>query len=602
MQAKHKKTRSLTTFDSKESNHDEDQRKNSNEQKLYEAIQKNNVSKIMDLLQKEVDIDWQNPEDNLKTPLHVAIESGNSISVALVLGKGAKIHLRDSKGRAALNVAIQSNNKEVLNLLANRTVSSLEQELLKDHSGKVLQNGNHSHLQNGSPSHQNGNHSKSSYLDANDKKRLQDVTTNSAFFHPTSLFRTHFARQSLISEMLQISHFQTIYNIFVAIFCIAFTNILLSNYMEKGVFLEFDLFFWCFGQFGNAALIWLALFCLSFTAYFLQEIIVRKALSPRFAYAIHALTILAMYSFLPWYVVMRAYPPATAFAISAEMVRLTMKMHSYLMVNMQLRHAKERKSTDESVKEYPGNVSLGDYWMFLWFPTLIYQPSYPRTESVRISFVIKRFGDSFLCILFTYAIFVRYCIPHFSEFVGNYTNLVMGVFHVMIPGIAVNLLGFYGILHSWLNAFAELTRFADRHFYSDWWNSTGWGTYYRKWNAVVHNFLHRHLFMDAVETYGAGKHTALWLTFIISAIVHEYIIAIGLGFYKPILLIMFVVPGVLFIYLTKFFKGNRMWNIFMWAMLIVGHGMLVGLYSRAWYFTYHSPRTEFHFLDYIWIV
>lgn len=65
---------------------------------------------------------------------------------------------------------------------------------------------------------------------------------------------------------------------------------------------------------------------------------------------------------------------------------------------------------------------------------------------------------------------------------------------------------------------------------------------------------------------------------------------------------MFVVPGVLFIYLTKVMKGNRMWNIFMWAMLIIGHGMLVGLYSRAWYFHYYSPKEEFHFLDYIWIV
>ena len=354
-----------------------------------------------------------------------------------------------------MNVAVQTNNKEILNLLANRTVISLEQEILKEHNEEVAYNS------------MNGTHYNSSVnIDLSERKKLNDMgrmhSTN--FTHPASLFRTHFARQSLISEMLQISHFQTIYNIFIAVFCIAFTNILLNNYAEKGVFIEFDLFFWCFGQISDAALVWFVFFCLSFSAYILQLGIIKNVLSPRVAYTIHAVIIVGMYSFLPWWAVkVRKYPPATAFAISAEMARLSMKMHSFLMVNMQLRQAKEMKSTDESVKEYPGNVTFKNYWMFLWFPTLIYQPSYPRNDSIRISFVLKSFGDSLLCILFTYAIFVRYFLPHFNEFHGNYTDLALGIFQVMLPGIAVNILGFYGILHSWLNAFAELTRFADRY-------------------------------------------------------------------------------------------------------------------------------------------
>lgn len=35
----------------------------------------------------------------------------------------------------------------------------------------------------------------------------------------------------------------------------------------------------------------------------------------------------------------------------------------------------------------------------------------------------------------------------------------------MLPGTMVLVLGFFAILHSWLNAFAEMTRFADRMFY-----------------------------------------------------------------------------------------------------------------------------------------
>src|SRR5690606_7158171 len=117
-------------------------------------------------------------------------------------------------------------------------------------------------------------------------------------------------------EMLQISHFQTIYNIFVAIFCIAFTNTLLGNYMDKGVIIEFDLLLWCFGQATNAALVWLCIFGASFVAYFLQRGIVRGRISIRVAFIIHGILIGSMYMMLPWYVVgVRRYPPATAFAI-----------------------------------------------------------------------------------------------------------------------------------------------------------------------------------------------------------------------------------------------------------------------------------------------
>ena len=50
----------------------------------------------------------------------------------------------------------------------------------------------------------------------------------------------------------------------------------------------------------------------------------------------------------------------------------------------------------------------------------------------------------------------------------------------VLPGIATYLLAFFGLLHCWMNLFAELTRFADRTFYADWWNTTSFSSYYRK--------------------------------------------------------------------------------------------------------------------------
>ena len=35
----------------------------------------------------------------------------------------------------------------------------------------------------------------------------------------------------------------------------------------------------------------------------------------------------------------------------------------------------------------------------------------------------------------------------------------------MLPGMLLLIVGFFALLHSWMNAFAEMTRFADRMFY-----------------------------------------------------------------------------------------------------------------------------------------
>lgn len=51
----------------------------------------------------------------------------------------------------------------------------------------------------------------------------------------------------------------------------------------------------------------------------------------------------------------------------------------------------------------------------------------------------------------------------------------------------------------------------------------------------------------------------------------QYVIAVSMGFYKPIMMLMFLIPGVLFIYFTKLFgRNSRGWNVFMWSMLIIG--------------------------------
>jgi hypothetical protein len=58
-----------------------------------------------------------------------------------------------------------------------------------------------------------------------------------------------------------------------------------------------------------------------------------------------------------------------------------------------------------------------------------------------------------------------------------------------------------------------------------------------------------------------------------------------MGFFLPILGVLFTGPGLIFILLTRN-KTHRVWNIFMWLMLTTGNAFLMVIYIRE----YHARR------------
>ncbi len=74
---------------------------------------------------------------------------------------------------------------------------------------------------------------------------------NKIFEQPKSenIFQSHFPRDSAITELMGISHFQTIYNIFAAIFTISFLHTFVANYLESGTWLDLEILIWAFRDF-----------------------------------------------------------------------------------------------------------------------------------------------------------------------------------------------------------------------------------------------------------------------------------------------------------------------------------------------------------------
>lgn len=141
---------------------------------------------------------------------------------------------------------------------------------------------------------------------------------------------------------------------------------------------------------------------------------------------------------------------------------------------------------DNSTEQFKTELILcpgfSSYLYFLFAPTLVYKDNYPRTSRIKWRNVFSHFAQVIGCIIYVYYVFNRFCIPVFQNLSNEHLTLKMFVFSLLnctLPGTLLLLLAFYGFLHCWLNAFAELLRFGDRMFYKDWWNSTNFSNYYR---------------------------------------------------------------------------------------------------------------------------
>jgi sterol O-acyltransferase len=122
-----------------------------------------------------------------------------------------------------------------------------------------------------------------------------------------------------------------------------------------------------------------------------------------------------------------------------------------------------------------------------------------------------------------------------------------------------------------------------RRFYDDWWNSTSFAEFSRKWNLPVHEFLLRHVYLDAMRRRGLGPDAALYLTYLVSIAVHEIILWGAMGLVTPYLAVLSTAQFPLMSLLRlPAFRGKRLGNMLFWAGLMVGVTGLIVLYAREY--------------------
>ncbi|KAL3483795.1 MBOAT, membrane-bound O-acyltransferase family-domain-containing protein [Aspergillus germanicus] len=293
-----------------------------------------------------------------------------------------------------------------------------------------------------------------------------------------------------------------------------------------------------------------------------------------------------------------------------QVIIVSLKSYSYALTNRDLRRAMlGSPSTDFEIPElykscpYPRNITIGNLAYFLLAPTLVYQPVYPRTPHIRWSFVGKRMFE-FVCLaVVIWLLSAQYAAPLLRNSTEKIAVLHFG--SILERGLKLStislviwLAGFYALFQSLLNGLAEIMRFGDREFYTDWWNSPSFGVYWRSWNRPVYTFMKRHVYMPLV-TRGWSSTAAGTVVFAVSAVLHEVLVGvpthnlIGVAF----MAMLFQLPLILLTAPFEKFKsplGKAIGNSLFWVTFcVLGQPLGTLLYFFAWQAKYGSvSRTQ----------
>lgn len=106
-------------------------------------------------------------------------------------------------------------------------------------------------------------------------------------------------------------------------------------------------------------------------------------------------------------------------------------------------------------------------------PTLIYRDTYLKAPHRSKKTIFIELSNFLLSIYYGFILFKSFIKDPMLELRDNLTfmGFLFGILKLMMPSTFAFILVFFGLFHSWMNAWAELLRFPDRTFYLDWWTS-----------------------------------------------------------------------------------------------------------------------------------
>lgn len=235
---------------------------------------------------------------------------------------------------------------------------------------------------------------------------------------------------------------------------------------------------------------------------------------------------------------------------------------------------------------YPRNVNLINFIEFSCLPVLVYEPKYPRTTEIDYVNIIEKFFVIGGIIVFNWFLMEHFILPVVIRTISTPATpsvYAEAMLETMVPLQIFVILCFYVVFECILGANAEVLRMADRETYSDWWNSTTFEEFSRKWNKPVHEFLLRHVHIEAQHWLGLPRGIAAVITFMYSIVAHEVVLLAMFGIFRPYLgfFSIFQIP-LWYIMRSPVFQGKVLGNIVFWTCLTIAWPLMTVLYCREY--------------------
>lgn len=271
------------------------------------------------------------------------------------------------------------------------------------------------------------------------------------------------------------------------------------------------------------------------------------------------------------YIIYRDWHIIHIMIVFIECVVLLMKMHSYTRVQIQSVRSSTTTRQDQSFRSF---------CLFLFFPTLVYQHHFPRTRSIRLWYLMEKLSALILAFAMFYVIVTKHVIPVLND--SGVNDPVLVISNLLLPFVGCYLMTWFVIFECICNIAAEITMYAKRDFYGDWWNSTTFEEFARKWNRPVHEFLFHHVYLEGRKSFQMSRSSAMFLTFFLSAAVHECCFIVV---FRAVRMYHFVIhmSEIGCIVFVNGLKGTRVGNYFYWLAMAFGLPLQAVLYCREYH-------------------
>jgi len=209
---------------------------------------------------------------------------------------------------------------------------------------------------------------------------------------------------------------------------------------------------------------------------------------------------------------------------------------------------------------------------------LVYWYDYPKRENIRWKFVFIRILLTLLGFLCMYIMQCETIIPLLKT--PKTFNIIHRTVMMVIPQFLMWIMYFFTVWDWMLNVIGEVTKFGDREFYEDWWNSLNYYDFNKKWNKVVHEYFYRHVYAEAVHTWYWSRGAASLWVFFISGLLHEIMMILVFRRLRPVFLtiIMFQVPYTKLLRRILIGYSDRFKNFITFTGIAIGFPLINALY------------------------